>query len=123
MKQQEIICTICPVSCRVTLTEDKDSKDGYKIEGAGCKRGEVYGINEITNPTRLVTSTVKVNNDSIKRLPVRTDDKIPKGKMKECMEIINSIEVNSDVTVGDVLYEDLFGLGINIVASKSLKLK
>ncbi len=30
------------------------------VTGNGCKRGFVYGLNEVKEPKRIVTSTVKI---------------------------------------------------------------
>ena len=43
--KKEMTCISCPVGCRLTVYE-KDGK--IIIEGNACKRGEVYGISEMT---------------------------------------------------------------------------
>ena len=43
--KKEMTCISCPVGCRLTAYE-KDGK--IIIEGNACKRGEVYGISEMT---------------------------------------------------------------------------
>lgn len=124
MEKNELVCTICPVSCHLIITEDAKEKSGYKIENATCKRGIQYGIKELTNPTRLVTSTVKFSgSDSVRRIPVRTDIEIPKEKIKECMDIINSIRVHSDIKMGDILAKNICSTNANIIASKTVSTK
>ena len=50
---KELICIVCPKGCHLRV----DEADNYRVEGNGCARGEVYGREELTNPTRTITST------------------------------------------------------------------
>ncbi len=113
----ELICITCPRGCHLTVDEDND----YAVTGNACPRGAVYGKNEILNPVRVVTSTVRTNKDSEPRCPVKTNGAIPKGKMFEAMELLNSIELQVPISVGQVVVPDLFGTGIDFVACKDIK--
>lgn len=115
-----MICIVCPIGCHLEVVEDLESETGYRVYGATCKRGEVYGVKELSNPTRLITSTVSINGGNLRRLPVRTDKDIPKDKIFECMKIINSIEVEAPINIGDIIVENILDTGVNIVASRSL---
>lgn len=119
MEQHQLVCISCPMGCRLTLMKDGNPK-GYSVTGNICKRGEEYGITEMTNPTRMVTSTVVIVGAILPRLPVRTDRPIPKGRIRDCMELINALTVKSPIRIGQVLIEDLFGTGVNLIASRSL---
>ena len=46
--------------------------EANKVTGNTCPRGAEYGINEVTNPVRVITSTVKVKNGEIPVVPVKT---------------------------------------------------
>jgi CxxC motif-containing protein len=120
METKELICISCPIGCRLTLVKDETSFQGYKVLGNTCKRGVEYAIKEMTAPTRMVTSTVKIKGATLSRLPVRTTVAIPKERIMECMQIINSLCLDSPVDIGQVLVEDLFGTGAQIIASRSL---
>lgn len=117
VKTHELICIVCPKGCHLTVTEE----DGeFSVEGNLCKRGDAYGKKEITNPTRVVTSTVKVKDSKYRRLPVVTKGEVPKGKIFEAMAEINEIEVQTPIKVGDVIIEGILGTDINLVASRSI---
>ena len=60
MKAREMICINCPMGCPLTVTQDDDGK--ITVTGNTCKRGEAYGITEMTAPKRVVTSIVRVDN-------------------------------------------------------------
>ena len=53
------------------------------VTGNTCKRGEVYARNEVKNPVRVVTSTVKIDGGKEYSVSVKTADAIPKNKMNE----------------------------------------
>jgi len=117
MKAKEMVCIVCPLGCRIKVMKD----DGdYTVDGNKCPRGREYGIKELTNPTRVLTTTVKIKNGLLNRLPVKTKEAIPKDKVYECMRKIDTIEVKAPISVGDVIIEDILGTGVDIIASRSM---
>lgn len=120
MEKRDLVCIVCPVGCRLTLTKDDSAEGGYLVEGNKCKRGVTYGIKELTNPTRVLTSTVKIKNGLFSRLPVKTDGSVPKELIFECMQLINRVEVASPVEVGDVIIENILNTGVDVVSSRSM---
>ena len=113
---KELICINCPMGCHLKV--DVENKT---VTGNTCKRGEVYGINEVTNPVRVVTSTVKVNGGELPVVPVKTAGAIPKKLNFECMKVINETTVNAPVKMGEVLIKDVLGTGIDVVASRDIE--
>ncbi|MBF0408646.1 MAG: DUF1667 domain-containing protein [Candidatus Riflebacteria bacterium] len=120
MDKQELVCISCPMGCRITIEKDETNSLGWKVAGNVCKRGTEYAIKEVTNPTRMVTSTVRINGSHLPRLPVRTDKPIPKDRINECMKLINSITVTSPVKMGQTLIDNLFGTDAKIIATRSM---
>jgi CxxC motif-containing protein len=91
------------------------------ISGYTCKRGEVYARKEVTNPTRMVTSTVKVINGEKPLVSVKTRTDIPKDKIFECMHEINQIQVEAPIASGDVVVHNVAGTNVDIVATKNVR--
>lgn len=120
MNCREITCIVCPIGCQLVAIPNNDSEWGYEVSGNQCKRGIDYAKNEIINPTRVLPTTVKIRNAHLPRLPVKTDKPIPKSKIFECMKVINSIEVEAPVKMGEIIIEDILGTGANIVATRSM---
>ena len=60
---KELVCIVCPKGCRLHVDEEND----YAVTGNGCPRGAVYGHNEIKNPTRVLTSTVRLDGGLYRR--------------------------------------------------------
>ena len=118
MVKHELICVSCPIGCRLQVSINDQE---WLIEGNGCKRGEVYARNELTAPKRVLTTTVRINKGFLKRLPVRTTEPIPKALIFEAMALINKIEVEAPVNMGDIILKDLLGTGISVIASRDMK--
>lgn len=111
--ERKLTCIICPLGCEITVkTEDKQI---LEITGHTCPRGKAYAESEFTAPKRTVTSTVRCSNGEL--VSVKTDKPIPKEKMSECMERINSVKAELPISIGDVIIEDVFGS--NIVATQN----
>ena len=115
---REVICIVCPKGCHLRIEETAGGE--YSVSGASCERGIEYGINEVTNPVRVLTSTVKVKDAGLSRCPVRTDGSVPKSKIFECMEEINNVTVSAPVHVGDVVIGNIAGTGVALIATRSI---
>lgn len=113
--KRELTCICCPLGCGLTV--ELEGNTVRSVSGNTCVRGKEYAENECTNPVRIVTSTVMTQ----KGIPVsvKTDTAIPKGKMAECMKIINGIVAQTPVHIGDVLATDVFGS--NIIATGAME--
>lgn len=117
MQVKDMVCIVCPLGCRIKVSNN----DGvYTVTENKCPRGKDYGIKEMTNPTRVLTTTVKIKNALLNRLPVKTKEAVPKHKVIECMKVIDSIEVKSPISVGDVIIENILGTGVDLIASRSM---
>ena len=109
-----LICIVCPRGCHLSVDDD------LNVTGNGCKRGVEYAKRELTHPTRMVTSTVKIEGSIEVRLPVVTKDPIPKEKIFDVMKEINKTTVKCPVNIHDVVIENVLGLGVDIIATKSI---
>lgn len=114
----ELTCIRCPIGCMLTVTEDRDGT--IIVTGNTCNRGEEYGKKETTDPTRIVTSTVKVKNGIRPVVSVKTKGDIPKGKIGDCMKALKGIEAEAPVRIGDIILKNVAGTGVDIVATKNI---
>ena len=110
----ELICIVCPKSCRIVADGD------LNLTGHECKRGAAYAREELQNPVRTLTSTVRVSGAALRRCPVRTGSPIPKGLIFEAMRLLDDIEIAAPVDEGFVLLEDICGTGIPFVTTRSM---
>lgn len=114
--EKELICIVCPKGCHLKV--DAEAKS---VTGNGCPRGFEYGINEVTNPVRVITSTVKVQNGELPVVPVKTTNAIPKELNFKCMEEINKVIINAPVKIGDIVIQNVLGTGADIVVTRNVK--
>ena len=94
-----LICIVCPKGCHLAVDEDNK---------------------ELTNPTRVITSTVKITGGIHKRLPVKTNQDIPKGMIHDAMALLDAVELTAPVKVGDVVVPDICGTGAAWVAARDM---
>lgn len=113
----ELICIVCPKGCHLHV----DEQNGYAVTGNSCPRGAVYGKKELLSPTRTITSTVKIEGASIPRVPVKTDQEIPKQDIFEAMKLLNQVTLQAPVHVGDIVVAHVLGTDVNFVVTRSLK--
>ncbi|MBD3229406.1 MAG: DUF1667 domain-containing protein [Candidatus Lokiarchaeota archaeon] len=114
-----ITCIGCPKGCQITVK--KFASGEIEAEDYFCKRGEKYAIQEYKNPTRILTTTVKVEGGQLPLIPVRSSEPIPKGKLIDCMKVIAKKSVKAPIEMGDVLIPNILDLNIDIVASRNLE--
>lgn len=112
----KVICIVCPKGCHLQVDENND----FAVTGFGCERGKEYGRKELQSPTRVITSTVKVQGGIHPRCSVKTNSDIPKGMIPQAMALLDSIELKSPVKVGDVVVKDICGTGVSWVTTRSL---
>jgi CxxC motif-containing protein len=118
MEIKRMTCINCPLGCSLEVSiNDED----IQVSGNKCKKGHEYGINEIKDPRRIITSTIKVLGGDKPLVSVKTDREIPKKLMLEAMEIIHQSSASAPVKIGDILIENILETGINIVATSSVK--
>ncbi len=114
-----LTCIICPMGCSMEVEVETNS-DGHKkvlsVKDNGCKRGEQYAAKELQNPTRTLTSTIKVNDGVLPVVPVKTAGEVPKNMLLQCMEVVRRAGCKAPVKRGDILLYDLLGTGINVIA-------
>lgn len=118
MEQKELICIGCPMGCMMTANVNEDGE--ITISGNTCIRGEIYGKKELTNPTRIVTSTVTVKNGTQPVVSVKTKTDIPKDKIFACMDAIKQVCVKAPVQIGDVVLENVADTGVDVVATSKV---
>ncbi len=114
MKDRILTCIVCPRGCQLTVGFDKNGKPA-SVTGNACKRGVTYAENECTHPMRTVTSTMKCEDGTI--VSVKTSASVPKEMVFEVMGEINRTRASKNVSIGDIIIENVCSLGVNIVAT------
>lgn len=119
-----LTCIICPMGCSMEVeveTNASGQKKVLSVKDNGCKRGEQYAAKELQNPTRTLTTTIKVEGGELPHVPVKTAGEVPKASLLQCMEVVRRASCKAPVKRGDVLIYDLLGTGVNVVACADIK--
>ena len=113
MEKRILTCIGCPMGC--TLTVELEGSEVKSGEGNTCKRGDIYARKEVPNPTRIVTTTVRLKNGGV--VSVKTKEDIPKEKIMDCVKEIKQLEVDTPVQIGQVILDNVAGTGVPVVAT------
>ena len=113
---KELICISCPIGCHLSV-----DTENMTVIGNTCKRGEAYGINEIKNPVRVITTTVKIEGGTHAVLPVKTKSPIPKGLNFKCIDILNNLTLKAPVKMGDIVVHNILDTGVDVVTSREME--
>ena len=119
MKQVHLICIGCPLGC--PLTAELEDGEVRSVTGNTCKNGEKYARRELTNPTRIVTTTVRVSGGELPMVSVKTASDIPKGKIFDCIRALKDVEVPAPILIGQVILPDAAGTGVGVVATRHVR--
>ena len=63
----KLICINCPRGCHLNV---KKVDGEIRVTGNSCPRGMTYAISEMTNPLRTVTTTLPIDSEMFRRVPV-----------------------------------------------------
>lgn len=119
MEKKNLTCISCPMGCPLTVVMNHG--EVVSVSGNTCKRGDVYARKEVTNPTRIVTSTVRVEGGSADMVSVKTREDVPKEKIFACVKALKDVSVKAPVHIGDVIIPNVAGTGVAIVATKNVE--
>ena len=116
-KEIKIICVACPQGCRLRINYQGET---IIVSEQGCKRGEKYALQEMTDPRRMVATTVRIKSNSHPLLPVYTSAPIPKGMILPLLKELRKINLNVPVKMGQVVLKDCLGTGVDMLASRDI---
>lgn len=111
---KEFTCIVCPRGCSLKIDDDKN------VTGNTCPRGKEYAINEVTNPKRTITTTIRVSNRVDTVVSVKTSEAVPKEMIFKIMEEINKVSVEAPTNIGDVVIKNVLGTNANVVITKKV---
>lgn len=111
---KEFVCIVCPRGCHLSVD------DKLNVTGNFCPRGKAYAQAELTHPIRTITSTMRISNREDCVVPVKTVPEVPKEKIFEVMDAINSITLKAPVKIGDIAIKNVLGLGSDIVICQNI---
>ncbi len=121
MEEKHFTCIVCPIGCEIDVKLDNGKI--ISVSGNKCPRGKEFVLQEVKNPLRVLTTTVRIENGEYAMLPVRTDRPVPKSKIFDIMREISLIRAKAPVKMYDVIARDICGTGANVIATRSMRRK
>jgi len=115
---EKVICITCPKGCTLDVTREGDTI--VKITN-GCKRGHDYVRAEITDPRRMVATTIRIRGGVHPLLPVYTSAAFPKPRIPELLAEIRKVEITAPIQMNEVVLHNVLDTGIDILASRNME--
>lgn len=106
--ENALTCILCPNSCQICWSGDK-------IIGNQCPRGRAFAMQEQNRPMRSLTIALLGEDGTL--IPARTSAPIPKDRIMEAVQLCKRTKISGPYHIGDVLIENLLGLGTDLVAA------
>ncbi len=114
----EFLCIRCPKGCRLRVVVEGDD---IAVSGYECLEGKKYGEEEVRNPKRMVTSTVRILGAKYPRLPVRTAEPVPKDRILDVIAALRGVVIRAPVRRGQVILENVAGTGVDVIAERDME--
>lgn len=121
----EIICTICPVGCKIKAFKNDDGE--FFISGNKCNRGHAYAMDEMTNPKRTLTTSILqileiYSNEKLikeeKLIAIKSDKPVPLNLIMDFMKIIRTNIIYKKVDLGEAVISNIAGTDISMVVTR-----
>ena len=109
-----LTCIGCPMGCRLTVSLEEGAVTA--VTGNTCRRGDAYARREVTAPTRVLTTTVRVTGGMAPVVAVKTIGEVPKELVLSCARALRSVKVPAPVAAVDIIYRDILGTGVDVAA-------
>jgi CxxC motif-containing protein len=116
--KKHFVCVVCPIGCEIEVVHD-----GSKIismEGNKCEKSEEFVRQELIEPMRIVTTTVRIQGSKWPVVPVRTDKSVPKRLFPRIMRRLTRINLQAPVNMLDVVVGDILHTGANVIATRTM---
>lgn len=111
-------CIVCPNGCVIKTVFE--GKDVISVEGNTCKKGDEYVRQELTDPLRTISTSVRIKGTYLPLCSVRLTRPIPKRDIFRVLEEINKIELVAPATIGQIVIRNVCGLDSDVIATKNM---
>lgn len=115
---KEFTCIMCPMGCDLRA-EMEEATGEISVTGNTCPRGKEYAIQELTAPKRNIATSVLIEGAALPLVSVRLDKPIPREKIFPVMDEIKKVKLKAPVRIGQVVIENVLGLGSNVIVTKN----
>jgi len=118
-EKKHFVCVVCPIGCEIDVVHD-DSKI-ISMEGNKCEKAEEFVTQELIEPMRILTTTVRIQGSKWPVIAVRTDKAVPKRLFPRIMKQLRRIKLQAPVNMLDIVVSDVLHTGANVVATRTMQ--
>lgn len=111
-------CIVCPNGCE--MEAEYEGAAVLSVTGNLCPKGRDYVTQELVDPRRTIATSVCVRGGTLPLTSVRTNRAIPKDRIFDVMNEINKQTLTAPVRIGDVVIENVLGLGSDVIVTKHI---
>ena len=118
-EKKHFVCVVCPVGCEIDVVHD-----GSKIismEGNKCEKSEEFVTQELIEPMRILTTTVRIRGARLPVIPVRTDKSVPKRLFPGVMKQLRRVKLQAPINMLDVVVRDVLCTGADIISTRTMR--
>ncbi len=120
-RRHRVLCIVCPEGCELEIEEVAgELRFPDPARGRSCLRGREYAAQEIRDPRRVLTTTVRVRGGEIAMAPVKSSDSLRRDDLDRVMVATDGIEVDAPVRIGDIVAEDIAGTGVALIVCRTI---
>jgi len=111
-------CIVCPNGCEIDA--EYEGNQVLSVSGNLCPKGKTYVTQELTDPRRTIATSVRVTGGDLPVVSVRLTSAIPKNRIFDVMREIQRCALTAPVRIGDVVIENVLGLGSDVIVTKNI---
>jgi CxxC motif-containing protein len=117
-EKKHFVCVVCPIGCEIDVVHD-DSRI-ISTEGNKCEKSEEFVSQELIEPMRILTTTVRIQGSRWPVIPVRTDTAVPKRLFPRIMKRLRRAKLEAPINMLDVVVKNVAATGANVVATRTM---
>jgi CxxC motif-containing protein len=117
-EKKHFVCVVCPIGCEIDVVHEGSTI--VSMEGNKCEKSVEFVSQELIEPMRTLTTTVRIQGSRWTVVPVRTDRAVPRRLFPRVMKRLRLVELQAPVNMLDVVLRDILHTGANIVATRSM---
>lgn len=112
-------CILCPNGCEIETEYEKT--EIHSIKGNRCPKGASYVHQELTCPSRTISSSVLVTGGELPLCSVRLTAPVPKESISRVMNEIKKQVLPAPVQIGQTIISNVCGLNSDVIATRTVE--
>jgi CxxC motif-containing protein len=118
VEKRHFVCVVCPIGCEIDVVHDGEKI--ISMEGNKCEKSEEFVSQELIEPMRILTTTIRIEGARWAVIPVRSDKAVPKRLFPRIMKQLRRIRLQAPVIILNVVVKDVLNTGANIIATRTM---